>query len=182
MNLAARILKTFGWSVNFSVPDYPKCIICVAPHTSNWDFILGELAIRSVGRRAGFLMKSSWFFFPLGYLFKAIGGIPVERKNKRGSLVETIVEKFRTQPRLTLAITPEGTRKRVENWHTGFLRIAYEANVPVVLGVLDFPNKNIIVEDTFIPTGNVERDMLAIKSFYKPYSGKYPDKFTTGLD
>ncbi len=168
MNFAGRILKAFGWSVNITVPDYPKCIICVAPHTSNWDFILGELAIRSVGRKAGFLMKSSWFFFPLGCLFRAIGGIPVERKNKRISLVE--------------AITPEGTRKRVENWHTGFLRIANEAAVPIALGVLDFSNKNIMVNDIFIPTGDIGNDMLAIKTFYRPYCGKYPEKFTTGLD
>lgn len=182
MNIAGKILKAFGWSVDISVPDYPKCIICVAPHTSNWDFILGELAIRSVGRTAGFLMKSSWFFFPLGLFFKAIGGIPVERKNKKNSLVEAVVAKFRAEPRLTIAITPEGTRKRVEKWHTGFLRIAYEAEVPIALGVLDFSNRHIRATDIFVPTGDIDRDMLAIKTFYKPYSGKYPDKFTTGLN
>ena len=127
-------------------------------------------------------MKSSWFFVPLGCLFRAIGGIPVERKNKRISLVEAIVDKFRREPKLTLAITPEGTRKRVENWHTGFLRIANEAAVPIALGVLDFSNKNIMVNDIFIPTGDIGNDMLAIKTFYRPYCGKYPEKFTTGLD
>lgn len=181
MNFAGKILEHFGWSVDISVPDYPKCIICVAPHTSNWDFILGELAIRSVGRSAGFMMKSSWFFFPLGIFFRAIGGIPVERKNKKISLVEAVVEKFRKEPRLTIAITPEGTRKRVEKWHTGFLRIAKEANVPIALGVLDAQNKHISVTDIFIPTGDIERDMLAIKTFYKPYTGINPEKFTTGL-
>lgn len=73
-----------GWSVDISVPDFPKAIICVAPHTSNWDFIMGELAIRSVGRKAGFMMKSSWFFFPLGYLLRAIGGVPVHRGRRKG--------------------------------------------------------------------------------------------------
>lgn len=82
MNLSKWILRIAGWKVIITEPDYPKCIICVAPHTSNWDFILGELAITSVGRRAGFLMKESWFFFPLGYFFRAIGGIPVPRKKK----------------------------------------------------------------------------------------------------
>ena len=71
-----------GWKVEVTVPDYPKCIICVAPHTSNLDFIIGELAYWSVGRRAGFLMKSTWFFFPLGLLLKALGGIPVKRGKK----------------------------------------------------------------------------------------------------
>lgn len=181
MNLASRILKIFGWSVDISVPDYPKCIICVAPHTSNWDFVLGELAIRSVGRTAGFLMKSSWFFFPLGCMFRALGGVPVERGRRKGhiSLVDSMVQKFNTLPSLTLAITPEGTRKRVSVWHTGFLHIAYEANVPIALGAIDYPAKHIQVTDTFIPTGDIKNDIEAIKAFYHPFRGKYPDRFST---
>lgn len=89
------ILRIFGWTVNITVPDYPKSIICVAPHTSNWDFIIGKLAYASVKRRAGFLMKDSWFFFPLGLIFKAMGGIPVPRGKKKGSLVESLVKKDR---------------------------------------------------------------------------------------
>ena len=179
MNLAGRILKLFGWSVNITVPDYPKCIICVAPHTSNWDFILGKLAYASVGRKAGFLMKDTWFVWPLGIFFRAIGGIPVPRKRKRStSLTEEVVEKFRHSERLTLAITPEGTRSRTSNWRTGFLYIALEAKVPIALGVIDFGHKNIKIADTFEPSGNIEEDMRAIKDFYKPYQGKYPDKFS----
>jgi 1-acyl-sn-glycerol-3-phosphate acyltransferase len=181
MNFAQYILKTFGWSVNITVPDYPKCIICVAPHTSNWDFILGELAIHAVNRSAGFLMKSSWFFFPLGSIFRSIGGVPVERKNKTISLVDAMVEKFNNSERLAIAITPEGTRKRVEQWHTGFLRIAYEANVPITLGVIDYPNKTLKITETFTPTGDIDADMRAIKEYYKPCVGIYPNKFTTGL-
>lgn len=181
MNLAARILKLFGWTVEITVPDYPKCIIAVAPHTSNWDFILGELAIRSVGRTAGFLMKSSWFFFPFGNILRAIGGVPVERGRKKGriSLVEAMVAKFRTEQRLTLAIAPEGTRKKVSEWHTGFLRIATEAGVPVALGAIDYPSKHIRVTDVFIPTGDIHADIEAIKQFYKPFTGRFPDRFST---
>lgn len=179
MNLAAHILKMFGWSVNYTVPDFSKCIICVAPHTSNWDFILGELAIRSIGRKAGFLMKSSWFFFPLGFFFKAIGGIPVNRGQKKGSLVDSLVHRFNNSDRLTLAITPEGTRKRVMSWHTGFLRIAYAAHIPVVLGAIDFPSRHIEVTEIFEPSGDINADLLAIKRYYKPFKGKKPDNFTT---
>ena len=82
-----------GWTVDITVPDYPKSIICVAPHTSNWDFILGKLAYASVGRKAGFLMKESWFFWPLGPIFKSIGGVPVVRRNKTRSIVDFLVEK-----------------------------------------------------------------------------------------
>ena len=91
MSLCKALLRLSGWKVDVTVPDYPKCIICVAPHTSNWDFVLCELAYSSIGRKAGFLMKESWFFFPLGYIFKALGGIPVSRKHKGGNLTSAIV-------------------------------------------------------------------------------------------
>ena len=178
MNLSGLILKLFGWSAHISVPDYPKCIICVAPHTSNWDFIIGKLAYASIGRRTGFLMKESWFFWPLGCFFRAIGGVPVPRGHKRsGSLTDTLVERYKESDRLVLAITPEGTRSRTCQWHTGFLRIAQQADVPIVLGVLDYATKTAMIDHTFEPTGDVEADMKAIKQFYRPYKGKYTDKF-----
>ena len=152
----------------------------MAPHTSNWDFILGKLAYASVGRKAGFLMKETWFFWPLGYFFRAIGGIPVPRGKKKGkSLTETIIEKFNHSQRLAIAITPEGTRSRTSEWRTGFLHIAEGAHVPIVLGVLDFEHKHVLIERTFEPTGNVDADMKAVKEYYRPFKGKYPDKFTT---
>ena len=109
MNLPGFILRLFGWRVKVTVPDYPKLLICVAPHTSNWDFILCELAIRSIGRHSGFLMKESWFFWPLGCFFRSIGGVAVpRRKPGSASLTDFLVNKFRTSDRLTVAITPEG--------------------------------------------------------------------------
>lgn len=178
--LSAAILRMLGWKVSITIPDYPKCIVCVAPHTSNWDFILGELAYTSIGRKAGFLMKDTWFFWPLGYFFRAIGGIAVPRRHKgKRPLTEVVAEMFNESDRLTIAITPEGTRSRTSDWHTGFLRIAKAANVPIVLGVLDFATKNIMIEHTFEPTGDVDTDMRRIKEFYRPYKGKHPDKFTT---
>ena len=179
MNLARRLLKWMGWGVEVSVPDLPKAIICVAPHTSNWDFLIGELAIRAVGRKAGFMMKSSWFFFPLGCLFKALGGIPVKRRNKHRSLVDVMVQRFNSEERLVVAITPEGTRSRTATWHTGFLRIAREANVPIMLAVIDFRMKKAIINDMFIPTGDTEADMRVIKQYYKPFTGRHPENFTT---
>ncbi|MCM1292123.1 MAG: 1-acyl-sn-glycerol-3-phosphate acyltransferase [Bacteroides sp.] len=167
-----------GWTVDCTVPDYPKCIICVAPHTSNWDFILGKLAYASIGRKAGFLMKEAWFFFPLRLIFKAMGGIPVPKK-RGSSLVNVIVERFNQSTRLALAITPEGTRSRTTNWRHGFLFIAREADIPIVLGVIDFKTKRILLTDTFTPTGDVDADMRRIKDYYKPFTGKYPEKFTT---
>jgi 1-acyl-sn-glycerol-3-phosphate acyltransferase len=181
MNLASIALKIAGWTVNITVPNYPKCIICVAPHTSNWDFILGKLAYISVGRDAGFLMKDSWFFWPLGPIFRAIGGVPVVRnkKDKKESLVEALVKKFNHTNKLQIAITPEGTRSRVTQWRTGFLRIAQQANVPILLGAFDYKSRTINICQEFKPTGNIEADLRAIKHYYKNSSGLYPDKFST---
>lgn len=178
MNISGFILKLFGWKVTVTVPDYPKCVICVAPHTSNWDFILGKLAYASINRKAGFLMKEAWFFFPFGLFFKAIGGIPVPKK--RGSeLTDAIVNRFNNSSKMTIAVTPEGTRKRTANWRKGFLYIAVGANVPIVLGAIDFSKKEIYLTDTFYPTTDVEVDMKYIKNYYKDFKGIYPEKFTT---
>lgn len=179
MRLASFILRLFGWKVKVSVPDFPKCIICVAPHTSNLDFIIGKLVYASIGRRAGFLMKSSWFFFPLGYIFRAIGGVPVYRDKRRGDLTRQLIDRFNNSGRLTIAITPEGTRSRTSHWHTGFLRIARETDIPIVLGAIDFKTKEVFLTDVFIPGPDIESDLRAVKDFYKPFTGKHPDQFTT---
>lgn len=179
MGLSRLILKLVGWNVHVSVPDYPKAIICVAPHTSNWDFIIGKLAIASVNRKAGFLMKKSWFFFPLGSVFRAMGGIPVSRGGKNNeSSVDNLVQLFASKDRLSLAITPEGTRSLTHQWRTGFINIAHIANVPILLAVIDFKEKTARINDVFYPTGNVEADLRTIKDYYKNANGKYPKKFS----
>ncbi|MBD5246177.1 MAG: acyltransferase [Barnesiella sp.] len=179
MNIYGKILKLFGWSVTVSVPDYPKAIICVAPHTSNWDFILGKLAYASVGRHGGFLMKESWFFWPLGPIFRSIGGVPVPRRKKNYSLVNLLIERFRTEKHLVLAITPEGTRKPTSRWHTGFLEIARRANVPLILAAIDFGSRQVLLEKEFHPSGNNEEDLREIKKYYSQFTGKHPANFLT---
>lgn len=166
MNLSARILRWFGWTVNITVPDYRKCIICVAPHTSNWDFIIGKLAYAAAGRHAGFLMKETWFFPPLSWIFRAMGGIPVPRA-RGNSLTDAIIHKFDVSSSMCLAITPEGTRSLNSKWRTGFLRIAHEAHVPVTLGVIDYRTRTVSVSRTFRTTGDVVADMDAIKAYYR---------------
>lgn len=167
-----------GWRVNITVPNYRKCIICVAPHTSNWDFILGKLAYASVNRHAGFLMKQTWFFPPLSWIFRAMGGIPVPRVHG-SALTRVLIDRFNTTDHMQLAITPEGTRSRVEQWRTGFLRIAHAARVPVALGVIDYANKTITVSETFMTTGDVDADMQKIRDYYRATGaqGKKPENF-----
>ncbi|MBD5200721.1 MAG: acyltransferase [Bacteroidales bacterium] len=178
MNVWGLILKCAGWKFTITTPPRDKCVICVAPHTSNWDFILGLCAYHSIGRKANFLMKEFWFFFPLGILLKRLGGIPVP-KLKGGDLSNRLVSLFKERKYVNLAVTPEGTRSRTEHWRRGFIFIAKGAEVPIQLGVIDFPNKHILITEEYWPTGDVETDMRAIKNFYKKYSnaGKYPDKF-----
>lgn len=183
MNLWKVILDLSGWKVDITAPRRDKCVICVAPHTSNWDFVLGLFAYKSLGREANFLMKKFWFFFPLKYLLKILGGIPVPKKNKGNhiSLTQTVINMFNNRTYVNLAVTPEGTRSMTEMWHTGFLYIAYNAGVPIQLGVIDYANKHIIIRDEYFSTGNINRDMDAIKKYYAPYSyaARYPDKFKT---
>ena len=180
MNVWGKILRFFGWQVEITVPRTAKCIICVAPHTSNWDFILGILAYKSLGRKANFLMKKFWFFFPLKYLLVSLGGIPVDRKRKGESLTDQIIRRFESSDYMNLAVTPEGTRSRVTRWKTGFLYMAYGAHVPIQLGVIDYKHKKVIIKDMFDPSGDVTADMQYVKKYYAGYvsAAKYPEKFT----
>ena len=124
-----------GWKLGpVDGVDLPKCIVCVAPHTSNWDFIVGKLFYTSIGCNAGFLIKKEWFFFPFNLLFNWQGGVPVDR-GKRTSVTDQMVERFKTSERFQLAVTPEGTRKRAKDWKKGFYFIALKANVPIVVAI-----------------------------------------------
>jgi 1-acyl-sn-glycerol-3-phosphate acyltransferase len=180
MNISKWILDKCGWKFVVNVPIAPKCVICVAPHTSNWDFILGELAIRSVGKSAGFLMKSTWFFPPLGFFMKKIGGIPVVQK-RHTHVTDTVVEAFNHANEMAVAVTPEGTRSPNPNWHKGFLYIAHAAAVPVLLAYLDYGSKTICIDREFKPTGDPEADLMELKKYYKDKVARYPQKFVTGL-
>ncbi len=179
MNLWKKILEMSGWKFSVDVELPQKCVICVAPHTSNMDFFLGLCAYRALGRKANFLMKRFWFFFPLGPILKSLGGIPVKRKGKHSSLTESVVEKFRESDYLNLAVTPEGTRSATEKWRTGFLYIAYGADVPILLAVIDYSRKLITIDRKYTPTGDVDIDMKAIRSYYSGFksAARYPDKF-----
>ena len=143
---------------------------------------MGELAIRSVGMKAGFLMKDTWFFFPLKYLLRSIGGVPVSR-HRRTNVTGGVVDQFNHCDSLAVAVTPEGTRSLNANWHKGFLYIAQEAQVPIVLGYFNYQKKIVCLDRIYEPLGDVDADMLAIKKYYDNCDacGKYPEKFTTGL-
>ena len=174
--LCRLIFRKMGWQVEMTVPYRDKCIICVAPHTSNWDFIIAELYYHSIGRTAGFLMKKEWFFWPMGVLFRSMGGIPVER-NRHVSLTDRVAETAMKAERFELAVTPEGTRSLATKWKRGFYFIALKAGLPIQLYAIDYKNKCIVCTKELVPSGDVEADMRLIMDYYRPYEGKYPGKF-----
>ena len=175
-SLCRLIFRKMGWQVEMTVPYRDKCIICVAPHTSNWDFIIAELYYHSIGRTAGFLMKKEWFFWPMGVLFRSMGGIPVER-NRHVSLTDRVAEAAMKADRFELAVTPEGTRSLATKWKRGFYFIALKAGLPIQLYAIDYKRKRIVCTQELVPSGDVEADMRLIMDYYRPYEGKYPGKF-----
>ena len=113
--LSKFLLRLAGWKLGPIGEDVPKCVVCVAPHTSNWDFVIGKLFYSALDRDAGFLIKKEWFFFPFNLFFGWLGGVPVDR-NKRTSVTGQMVEEFAKRDSFHLGITPEGTRKKVTEW------------------------------------------------------------------
>ncbi len=165
-----------GWTVEVNQPTPNKCIICVAPHTSNWDFIIGKLYYTSIGLTSNFLMKKEWFVWPLGNLFRKIGGISVER-SKHTSLTDALAQKANEANSFSLAVTPEGTRSLVKQWKRGFYYIALKAKLPILLYAIDYANKRIVCTQTLTPSGNVDADMRIIMNYYSQFQGKHPEKF-----
>lgn len=171
------IIKLIGWKivVRTNLPD--KSVICVAPHTSNWDLLLGLIVYKSMGRKASFLIKKDWFFFPMNLLFRAVGGIPVDR-SKKTSLTEQMAEEYSKRDRFELAITPEATRKLNTEWKKGFYFIAQAAAVPIVVTTIDYAKKEVDFKAVFHPTGDVDADIEEIKSYYKDVTAKHPEYFS----
>ncbi|OAV63460.1 1-acylglycerol-3-phosphate O-acyltransferase [Bacteroidales bacterium Barb4] len=175
--LAKKIFRAAGWKYgSLAGVELPKCVICVAPHTSNWDFIVGKIFYTSIGCNAHFLIKKEWFFFPVGLLLNYMGGVPVDRR-KAALVTEQMVEEFNKRNIFQVAITPEGTRKPVKEWKKGFYHIAKVAEVPVLLIYMDYAKKEIGTLGVFHPTGDIIKDMKNIRSYYKNVSGRNPENF-----
>lgn len=161
-----------GWKIEGDVPrNINKYIIAVAPHTSNWDFPIG-VAVRSIRRfKANFLGKKELFKPPFGWLFYKLGGYPVDRQNK-SNLVEQVIEIAKNNEHFVIAIAPEGTRKSVSKWKTGFYQIAYGAGIPIVFCSLDYKKKLVFFNPPFYPTGDFIADAPVIAKFYEGVQGK----------
>jgi len=173
--LAFSFLKVFGWRLEGRLPDVDKLVVIAAPHTSNWDLpVLLSLAF-ALRAKACWLGKHSLFRRPFGFLFRWMGGIPVYRSASQNMVAQS-VEMFRNSEKLILTIPPEGTRRKVSHWKTGFYYIALGAGTPIAMAFIDYKRKASGVGPTLYPTGNIEADMEIIRNFYASVTAKYPDK------
>ena len=160
-----------GWNVDGEIPNLPKLVIIVAPHTSNWDFVVGVAAKLALDLEVMWLGKDSLFRGPFGALWRQLGGRPVDRYASH-DVVNEVVQEFRRRDRLVLALAPEGTRKRVERWRTGFYHIAHSARVPIVPVALDFGTRAVQIGEPFTTTGNVDADIAVLRQFYAGVRGR----------
>ncbi len=170
------IIKLLGWKLNFSVVEEPKSVVCLAPHTSAWDFFYSKLGCSAAGWTSSFLMKKEMFFFPFGPVLRWMGGVPVFRSEKR-SLTDQMADEFNKREHFHLGICPEGTRSYTEEWKLGFYYIAIKAKAPIQLAYLDYEKKEMGVGMTFYPTGDSVKDLAEIRAFYKNIKGKKPEFF-----
>ena len=174
---ARFILKLWGWDCSrAALGDVKKCVIIGAPHTSNFDFILGRLTYWALGIKIHFLIKKEWFKFPFGILARRMGGIPVDR-SKPSHLTEQVVRMFEANENFYVIITPEGTRSLRKQWKKGFYYIALKAGVPIALGYADYGRKKGGIGPLIYPTGNLEEDMKIIEEFYSDITARHPEKF-----
>jgi 1-acyl-sn-glycerol-3-phosphate acyltransferase len=169
-------LTVLGWRIEGAFPDAPKMMIIVAPHTSNWDFVVGLMAKFALRLGCGYIAKQSLFWWPLGLFLRAMGGIPVNRA-AAGDVVEDTARAYRERERLALVITPEGTRSRVAQWKSGFHRIARAAGVPIVLAVFDYGRKVVQIGPAFPATEDYAGDLAKIQSHISAKMARHPERY-----
>ena len=170
--ISKLLLKLWGWKITGNYPyDLVKKIFVVAPHTSNWDFPLGLLTRAAVNDKIKFIGKKSLFKPPHGWIFYGLGGIPVDR-TARNSFVDSVVQQFESRERLAIALAPEGTRKKVEKFKTGYYYIAVQANVPIVPIVLNWETREVMFLDAIHLTGDAEKELAQVEQIFIPYKGK----------
>ncbi|MES2096384.1 MAG: lysophospholipid acyltransferase family protein [Pseudomonadota bacterium] len=175
--LLSRVLsgpyRRGGWTSVADTPVPPRCVLIAAPHTSNWDFpnFLGVTA--ALGIRPHFMGKKALFRWPMGGFMRQMGGVSVDRSAAK-DVVQQMIDEFAARDRFALVIAPEGTRSAVDQWRTGFYRIAHGAGVPIVCGFMDYPSRTAGIGPVIQPTGDYDADMAPAFAFYRGITGKHP--------
>jgi len=172
---AHQLIKLLGWKCSFKGLPGPHGVIIFYPHTSNWDFCIGILAKWAMGLEFKFLAKHTLFQIPIfGSWLQGIGGVPIIRHSSQG-YVNSLAQSFSNSTYLWMVIAPEGTRRKTSGWKSGFYHIAVEASVPIGMAYLDYKNKDIGLTDFFTPSGDVEKDLIFFREFYKDKIGCRPE-------
>ena len=170
------LYKRLGWEKDVSIEHPDKYIISFAPHTSNMDFIIGQLYMHAEGMHINFMMKKEWFFWPLGYVFRRMGGIPVYR-SKHLRMTDQLAQAAIDADKFSLCITPEGTRSVTKEWKRGFYYIAQKAQIPILLYGVDYEKKLIKCTKSLVPNGDIDKEMKSVMAYYKDFKGRHPERF-----
>jgi 1-acyl-sn-glycerol-3-phosphate acyltransferase len=165
-----------GWRIEGTLPPLAKFVLIVAPHTSNWDFIVGVLAMFALGLRASWLGKHTIFRFPLAPVLRWLGGEPIDRSVEHGTVAAEI-KRFGEQPSWVLALSPEGTRRPVSHWKTGFHRIALGAGVPIVPVWFDYRSRCVGLGPPFQPTADESADVVTLRRFFRKDMARHPAQY-----
>lgn len=169
------VYRLLGWTCTGQTPGAKQYVILAAPHTSNWDGFLLILAASMLGLKFSFFGKQSLFVGPLGWFLRRMGGIPLDR-SRHQSFVSEAVGWFERRETFALGVAPEGTRKLTPGWKTGFYYIALQANVPIVLGYIDYASKSAgILPDVLMPTGDIDKDFEMLRRNYRPLAARHPE-------
>jgi 1-acyl-sn-glycerol-3-phosphate acyltransferase len=179
-NISKFILKVLGWKTIGEPAPEPKCIIIGAPHTSAWDFVISWLYYSSMGAVANALVKKEFFFWPVGYFLKKMGGFPIDR-SRGANVIRQTINLINENERVHLALTPEGTRAYTKKWKAGFHIIAKETGIPVYLGYFEWGRKEVSIGEKFDLSDDAQADIRRMKDFYreKEIKGRFPELFTT---
>lgn len=179
--LGRLVLRLFGWQIEGELPQLSKCVVAVAPHTSNWDFVFGMAAALSLDLDASWFGKHTLFHSrPASCVLTRLGGIPVDRSQPHG-IIEQVIETCNSRDKFLFGIAPEGTRRPVTRWKTGGYHIARKAGIPIVPVRIDYPHKTITILEPFRPGEDLEQEMLKISSFYSAEQAKNPQNFSSHL-
>lgn len=176
MATARLMMLASGWRFEGALPNLRQFVLIVAPHTSNWDFPIGIMAMFALDLRATFLGKDTLFNPAFGYVFRWMGGVPVDRRSPH-NVVEQTIEYFKTRDQMVLALSPEGTRKRTPRWRTGFYWVAVGAGVPIVPVALDFPRRKYVIHAPQMMTGDAEQDIAHLQTFFRADQACKPERY-----
>lgn len=170
------LLKTMGWKVEGSLPESKRNVVIGAPHTSMHDFKFAVLAAMYLQIKVRILVKKELFWFPLGAVLRLLGAIPVERKSN-SNMVDRIADLINRSEEFYLAMSPEGTRRSVDRWRSGFYYIALAAKVPIIVVAIDYGRKIVKLNDAIQPTGDFDADFVKIMACFEGVLAKHPEKF-----